>query len=247
MITTWIRWSGLLACVGALFQLLVTVPGTLVSYWTTNRGFADDPAQALGIAKWWAPGVAQVLRPLLFFDDPNTVYHMYDGLWMIPFPLLIAGLVGLFHAQRQHGQQIGRLAWAGYLVTSLGLTMLLIGNGSEAWFNNLDWFGITDFVFTFLALPGLLLMLLGATILGSALLRSGGGSRVAAWLLIVGGLPGGALIGLFVVGHLFGFVLFYDLAWIILGAALWTGRGDMSGAAAARRSTAAAQGQEVPL
>ncbi len=110
--------------------------------------------------------------------------------------------------------------------------MLLIGNGSDAWFSSLDWFGITDFVFTFLALPGLLLSLLGATLLGIGLLRSRNNSRVAAWLLVLGGFPGGAVVGLFVIGHLFGFLFLYDIAWMILGMRLWTTNGQETGTTA---------------
>ncbi len=216
--TSLIRFSGLVVFIGAFFQCMVMIPGTIVSYWTINRGFAQDPTQALGIAKYWTPTAAQLLQPLLFFTDPQVVYHMYDGLWMIPVPCLLAGLVGLFHARPEKG----RLERAGFVVASLGLTMLLIGNGSEAWFSSLDWFGITDFVFIFLALPGLLLTLLGATFLGAGLLRSRTSSRMAAWLLIFGGFPGGAIAGLFVVGHLFGFLFLYDIAWMILGIRLWT-------------------------
>jgi hypothetical protein len=61
----------------------------------------------------------------------------------------------------------------------------------------------------------------GASVLGIGLLRSRNSSGVAAWLLVLGGFPGGVLVGLFVVGHLFGFLFIYDIAWIILGMRLW--------------------------
>lgn len=61
------------------------------------------------------------------------------------------------------------------------------------------------------------------------------------WLLLLGRFPGGALIGLFVVGHVFGFVLLYDLAWMILGLGLWTGQRALPGAADAAPHTASAQ------
>jgi hypothetical protein len=220
-----IRLSGLIVFIGALFQFLVMIPGTTVSYWTI-RGFADEPAQALGIAKYWTPTAADLLHPILFFADPYVVYHMYDGLWMIPVPCLLAGLVGLFHARPAKG----RFERTGFGVTSLGLTMLLIGNGSEAWFSSLDWFGIKDFAFIALTLPGLVLSLVGATILGIGLLRSRSSSRLAAWLLILGGFPGGAVVGLFVVGHLFGFLFLYDIAWMILGMKLWRSHGQQPSA-----------------
>jgi len=204
-----LRWAGLSAFLGAILQFLVSLPGTAAEYREAPWGIAD----------LWVSMIEPWLAPILTFDSAYTVYHMYDGLWMIPVPLLIAGLVALYHAYPVGPW--GRLAQAGFRVSALGLTLLLIGNGSEAWFAYVDWFGVHSLAFFAATFPGLILTLVGATLLGLALLRGRAIHPLVAWLLILGGFPGGAIFGVFVGGHFFGFLWLIDLAWMVIGYRLW--------------------------
>lgn len=93
----------------------------------------------------------------------------------------------------------------------VGYALLLVGAVVEYWTPYLD-FGFTAF-----SAPGLLLTLLGSTLLGIALLRGDAVARAGSWLLALS-IP--LVLGMTaLVGHLSGGLLPLDLAWIVLG--LW--------------------------
>ncbi len=68
---------------------------------------------------------------------------------------------------------------------------------------------------------GLLLLLVGSTLYGVALLVARAVPAWAGWLLVAAG-PGGVLLTVLWVGHIpSGPTLPFALAWIVLGYALW--------------------------
>lgn len=81
------------------------------------------------------------------------------------------------------------------------------------------WTPYLDFGFLAFSAPGLLLTLIGSTLLGIALSRRRAAPRFGAWLLALSIPLTLLLTGL--IGHLSGRLLGLDLAWIVLGWSLW--------------------------
>jgi hypothetical protein len=72
----------------------------------------------------------------------------------------------------------------------------------------------------FISLPGVLLYMVGITLFGIGTLRAQISPRLGAWLLILGGFPG-LLVLTILLGHFSGGILLLDVAWVMIGYALW--------------------------
>jgi hypothetical protein len=209
------RWSGLVTLLGGLLGI-VYFPFHATAYLATADG-----AEALA-SPWvaaWSGTFRNLAGPLLTFAPPYEVYMTYNKV--APFVLLgfLAGLLALHRWQAAHAGALER--W-GFRVALVGNVVGILGLLGE------NYTGAPDFFFLVLSLPGILLYTIGATLFGIGTLRTQIAPRVGAWLLIVGGFPGVFVLA-FALGHFSGGFLLLDIAWVVLGAALWSAGSQQAG------------------
>jgi hypothetical protein len=114
----------------------------------------------------------RALRPLLDWSDPGTVYLTYGKIW---FPVFAAfSLCAFVVHQRRRPAGLEKWAWRVALTGYLIATLSVFGDYYTPWI---------DQSFLLLTVPGLLISLVGSTILGIALLRNRFQPRATAWLL----------------------------------------------------------------
>jgi hypothetical protein len=63
--------------------------------------------------------------------------------------------------------------------------------------------------------------MIGISLFGIGTLQTNEVPRLGAWLLVLGGFPGIPLLA-YLVGRFSGGILLLDVAWIVLGYALWS-------------------------
>ena len=147
----WSAWFGLVA--GQLHAL---------SRFQTADGLAD---LELPLTAAWAEPAADALQPLLDWGDPDLVYVTYGKIWLPVF--LGFFLCALLVAHRR--QPRGFEAWA-WRVAIVGYGWAVLGVAATYW---TQWTTEYNAVFdvAFLAgLPGLVITLLGSSVLGVTLL-----------------------------------------------------------------------------
>ncbi|MGH3458886.1 hypothetical protein [Aeromicrobium sp.] len=119
----------------------------------------------------WAEPAADVLSPLLTWANPDIVYITYGKIW---FPVFVAFTLAAFvvYQRRQPGgfeKWVWRVALAGYVVACAGVFL----DYWTQWTGDYNGDGIEATLFTagwFVSVPGLLVTLLGSTVLGVTLL-----------------------------------------------------------------------------
>ncbi|MBA2617572.1 MAG: hypothetical protein H0U91_05310 [Rubrobacter sp.] len=181
----------------------------------------------LGGALWalWYVGV-----PL--FGERYESYETYNRLMPIVLLLLMAGLAGFHAAQRgAYGRQ-GRI---GVVASSVGLALMVVGNAAEFWLFTTQAYAEANgrqaswVVF----LLGMLLLAIGSALFGVATIRAGvlprlGGLLMVVWLL-VGILSSilSAVTGVLATDLAFslGSAGTLGAAWVVMGYAVWSGRG----------------------
>lgn len=202
------RLCGALAVLGGLVGIL-NAPLLALAYFATPDG-------AESLAPPWVSGWAAIARPalapLLTFDSPDVVYAVYGGVMSLVFVGFLAGLFGLHSLQATRAHRAEKI---GFWIALIGATLLLLGAVGAYWI------GALDFSFFAFLIPGLLATMLGMFTFGIGTLQAGVTSRVAAWLLILGSLPGIIVLAQ-LVGHNSGGLLLIDVAWIIIGSKLWS-------------------------
>lgn len=132
---------------------------------------------ALPLTRLWSDPARSALRPLLDWANPDTVYLTYGKIWL---PVFLGFTLCAFLVHRER-RPYGFEKWA-WRVALLGYVWACVGVFCDYWtqFRTYNpFFGIA-FAIT---IPGLLLTLIGSTLLGAALLRRGFTPRLAAWLL----------------------------------------------------------------
>ncbi|HEY7044924.1 MAG TPA: hypothetical protein VH419_14745 [Nocardioidaceae bacterium] len=135
----------------------------------------------------WAEPAGKALRPLLDWAGPDTVYLTYGKVW---FPLFLAFTLCAFVVRRRR-QAVGFEKWA-WRVALLGYVWGAVGTFCDYWTQWADPNAFFDIAFV-ITIPGLLLTMIGSTMLGTALLRNGFRPKVSAWLLTAA-VPGLLLI-----------------------------------------------------
>lgn len=122
----------------------------------------------------WSRPASEALSPLLDWADPHTVYVTYGKLWL---PVCAAFTLCAFLV-RAHRAPVGaeRWGWRLVLTAHVLMTLSVVGDYFTPWI---------DQSFMFVGMPSAALMLLGAPLLGVALLRRGFRPRITAWLLIL--------------------------------------------------------------
>ena len=142
--------------------------------------FATDAGQEdleLPLTRAWAVPATDALQPLLGWADPDAVYLTYGKIWV---PVFAAFTLCAFVVHRRR-RPIGFEKWA-WRVALTGYVWAVVGVFCDYWTQWSDYnafFGIAFMI----TVPGLLLTLIGSTLLGIALLRNGFRPRATSWLL----------------------------------------------------------------
>jgi hypothetical protein len=130
------------------------------------------------LTRAWSDPARAALRPLLDWGDPDLVYVTYGKIWL---PVFVAFTLCAFVVRRRR-QPAGFEKWA-WRIALTGYVWACVSVLGDYW---TQWTGtpnaLLDLSFL-IGLPGLLLTLVGSTLLGIALLRNGLQPRGAAWLL----------------------------------------------------------------
>jgi hypothetical protein len=139
----------------------------------TPEGKGD--LESAPLTRMWSVPASEALSPLLTWsDDVYTVYRVYGLLWI---PVYTAyGLCAL--VVRSHRRPVGweRWGWRLLLTSYAFMTLSIVGDYLTPW---------TDQSFAFLGIPSAVLGLVGAPVLGVALLRRGFRPRVLPWVLVL--------------------------------------------------------------
>jgi hypothetical protein len=165
--------------------VLAAAAGTVLAPLHALSRFATvDGAKDLQnpLVRSWAEPAARALRPLLDWAGPDTVYLTYGKVFD---PVVLVATVCAFAVRRSRSPR-GLERW-GWWVALTGYVVLTTGVLGEYWTPWVDGF------FMALAAPGVLLSLIGSSLLGIGLLRRGFRPRAAAWLLATWLLTGIAL------------------------------------------------------
>ena len=195
----------------AAVAALVVTPLLALSYF----GIADG-ASALDqtTVSAWADPAGDRLGALLTWSAPDRVYATYIPLFALLFP---AGFLCALAVRSRRAMSEGclerwswRIALSGYGLCPSGFVAVapaLIGAspGGTA----------VNTVFLVLLMPGMLLSLIGTTMLGIALLRNRDTPRLTAWLLKLA-VPF-MIVGIGVLGHIGLGMLPLFIAWGIAG------------------------------
>lgn len=172
-----IRFAGLYAALAALAAVVVS-PLLALAYLSTSEG--SDEIDSAPVS-WWASPILHHAGNLVTWHTPDRAYATYTQAIALLFPAVL--LCALTARRRRgsvsRGEQWGwRAALGGYGLACLGLLAasitLVPGHADSPALNA---------VFIALLLPGMIVSVVGSTVLGVALLRGRFRPRAAAWLL----------------------------------------------------------------
>lgn len=208
-----VRWGGLAAMLGGIVGILYA-PFYALAYFATPDGV--ESLEAPWVAAW-AGAVRPALEPLLTFAPPEAVYLTYGKLLSL---MVLGWMVGLLALHAQQATGAGRLEKWGFRVTFIGTVLGTIGGIVAYWIGTFWWAAVGIGFGAFLA-PMLILVGVGFPLFGIGTLRAKTAPKLGVWLLIIGGLPGMILLDI-VLGQLTLALLPINLAWIILGYALFS-------------------------
>lgn len=140
----------------------------------TEEGESD---LELPLTRAWAVPAARAVRPLLDWDDPQSVYWSYGKIWLPIFAAMTLCALVVFRHRHPVGFErwVWRITLTGYALATLST----FGAYYTPW---------TDESFLVLALPGLAITALGSTTLGVVLLRRGLRPRILG-IALVGFIP----------------------------------------------------------
>ena len=148
----------------------VLAPLSALSRFATEEGTSDLDS---GVVRAWAEPAADVLSPLLEWGSADTVYLTYGKLWA---PIMLAAVLCAF-AVRRRRTPTGAEKW-GWRLALTGLVGITIGVTTSYWTPLLD-------EAFFITLPFMLIAMVGAVVLGTALLRRDFRPRSSAVLLVL--------------------------------------------------------------
>jgi hypothetical protein len=143
--------------------VVAAVAGTVLApIHALSRYAIEDGKEDLELAgvRTWADPARDVLSPLLDWSHPDTVYLTWGKLWLPIFAT--ATLCAIAVRRHRSPRSVERWAWRVALTGYVLLTLQLLGS---------YWTPYLDESFVVLGLPGMLLGLLGSTVLGTTLLR----------------------------------------------------------------------------
>jgi hypothetical protein len=201
---------GLYAIVAAATAVLIE-PLLAVAYFDTAEG-----AQYLDVATVaaWAVPARELFGGLVTWASADVVYNTYSLIMALMFPAVLATALAT-RAQRlgsrTRSERVGWwIALTGYGLFGCGvlLVAVLLTSGASG--------ALVDVGFMALMIPGILLSMIGSTILGVVFLRTGHQPRLTGWLLACS-LPL-LIVGSAVVGHNGFGILPLMIAWAATGA-----------------------------
>lgn len=219
MSSSLIRWGAAAAILGGVLGILLT-PFATFAGWLSAPDQTTPPTYPDML---WAQLAEPLVTPFLGFGTYEAVYATYGKAFFLVYLLFLIGLVCL---RARVGEHIGRLGKRGFKVAFIGLAMNLIGNVGDYWLGEKiigqPLWGIS---FTIGTLLGTLVYIVGSVILGRAILRTSVLPRWSGWTLIVAPTLG-SVLALLVVIHLpSALVLPVGISWMLIGYAIWSGRG----------------------
>jgi hypothetical protein len=172
------RLTGLYAVLAAAAAVLFS-PLLALSYFATADGAEE---LEIGTVSAWADPARDVVGGLLTWASPDRVYSTYVQVFALLFPAVFLCARAVRARRSVRGSRLERWGWrialAGYGLAAVGLVaafLVLLGGDPEA--------KALDPVFMALMFPGMLISIVGSTVLGIALLRAGYAPRLTAWLL----------------------------------------------------------------
>ncbi|MBA3383473.1 MAG: hypothetical protein H0T20_02325 [Actinobacteria bacterium] len=234
------RYAGLYAAIAALAAVLIS-PLLAMSYFATSDG--AEQLENGSVSAWADPG-RDLVGGLLDWASADRVYSTYLQAFALLFPAVF--LCARAVRARRPGDVRGseqwgwRIALVGYGLTSLGLVaaffVLFSGDAASVALN---------VVFLGLLVPGMLISVIGSTVLGIALLRSRFSPKLTAWLLTLS-LPSMLVIPS-VLGHNSLGLLPMIVAWGAAGFQLWRGTVHAAAAVSGELSAAVAGHGETQL
>jgi hypothetical protein len=206
-----IRRGGLAAMLGGIVGILY-FPFHSVAYFATEGG--AESIEAPWVAAW-SGAFRSIFEPLFTFASPDDVYMTYGKVSLF---MVLGWLVGAMALHVRQAPNGGRLEKWGFRIAFAGLLLGTLGSIGEYWV------GALEFSFFAFTIPGILLLNVGLPLFGIGTLRAKVAPRLGAWLLTIGGFPGIFLMT-FLLGHFSGGALLLNLAWVMLGYALWSSQG----------------------
>ncbi len=172
------RLTGLYAVLAAAVAVLFA-PLLALSYFAT----ADGAEQLeIGTVSAWADPARDVVGGLLTWASPDRVYSTYVQVFALLFPAVFLCARAVRAHRSARSGRLERWGWrvalAGYGLAAVGLVaafFVLFGGDPAA--------DALNAVFLALMLPGMLISVIGSTVLGVALLRDRYAPKLTAWLL----------------------------------------------------------------
>jgi hypothetical protein len=129
------------------------------------------------LTRLWSDPARHALKPLLGWANPDAVYLTYGKIWLPVFAAFTLCAFVVYRRRRPAGFE--KWAWR---IALVGYVWACVGVFCDYWTQWATYNGFFDAAFA-ITLPGLLLTLVGSTLLGIALLRNGLVPRTPAWLL----------------------------------------------------------------
>jgi hypothetical protein len=209
-----VRRGGLVAMVAGIVGVLFA-PLYALAYFRTEDG--GDSLSEFAPLVPWHEALGPVLDPLLTFASPDTVYLTYGKLWLVVSLGWLAGTLAL-HAWQS--SRAGRAERWGFGVVVVALSLLTAGVVGAYFVSDVEPAAL-DASFTWLMVPAFALMTVGCPLFGAGALRAGVAPKAGAWLLTLGWFPGFALLTV-LLGQLTAATLLFQVAWIVLGQAMWS-------------------------
>lgn len=207
-----IRWGGLAAMLGGIVGILY-FPFHAVAYFATEYGASSaEPARVAA----WSGAFRSLFEPLLTFASPDSVYIFYGKISLF---MVLGALAGTLALHAWQATNSGRLEKWGFRIASFGFLWGTFGSFGEYWV------GALEFSFFAFTIPAILALNIGLPLFGIGTLRAKVAPRLGAWLLTVCGFPG-IFAMTFLLGHFSGGFLLLNLAWGVLGHALWASQGE---------------------
>jgi len=131
----------------------------------------------LPLTRLWSDPARDALRPLLDWANPDTVYLTYGKIWLPVF----AGFALCAFVLHRRRRPAGFEKWA-WRVALTGYVWAVAGVFGDYYTQFTGYNAFFDVAFVITTL-GLLISLIGSTMLGIALLRNGFRPRATSWLL----------------------------------------------------------------
>lgn len=208
------RMTGLYSMIAAAGAVLFA-PLLALAYFATGEG--ADELQAGTVSAWAGPALELAGGPLTW-GSPDRVYATYLQVFALLFPAIVLCARAMRAQRPASSGRLERWGWrislAGYGLVTVGLlaaAAVLVGGSVES--------DALNVAFLSLLLPGLLVSVLGSTVLGIALVRNHYAPKLTAWLLALA-FPL-LLVGSVVLGHnSLGLVPLF-VAWAASGRQLW--------------------------